>query len=432
MEGAGVDVSFLPVYLQIILLAVSVIAVAFFSSAEASLISVNKFRIRHLAEAGNRSAQAVNQHEKFFSTILFTENAFIILASVMGSQLALSLVGENSIGILLAALIMTVLIVQFGEITPKTLAAHAAERWSLVIARPIAIVMAVETYVIYLFTLLPRLILKVIGGEQRLWTPSITEGELRMLIDIGRLEGAVESAEAEMLEKVFHFGDRQVREIMTPRPDILWVEKDISLREFLDIHLEQAHTRFPVFEESVDNVIGILSIKGVVTALAKDELKDDDNVTSLLRPAYFVPETKTVSSLFLELRDTGHPMAMTVDEFGGIAGLATIPKLLEVIVGPVAEEGQPLEEQFETMGENLYHLDADMSVQELEEQLAISLPQGEYQTVAGFILERLGYIPQEGDHLHYENLTLTVRETRGVKVERVAILRHDREELEER
>ena len=217
------------IYVQVLILLVSIVMVAFFSSAEASLISTNKVRLRYLAEQGNRSAQVVSRvlskPEKFFSTILLTENAFIIFASSFGTAMAITLLRGNESSILIATAVMTVVIVAFGEITPKTLAAGSADRWSLIIARPIALIMALETPVIFFFTVLPRIILKIFGGLGRGLGPSVTEGELRMLINISRAEGTMEESEAALLEKVFHFGDRQVREVMTPRPEIVWIER---------------------------------------------------------------------------------------------------------------------------------------------------------------------------------------------------------------
>ena len=418
--------------IRLILLVVALLLSAFFSASESAFLSIQRGKLALLVQRGAKGADKVAQiagrPEKLLPTVLTGNNLVNVTAAALGTVLAASFLTPNW-AVVASTGGVTILLLLFGETLPKTIAAKRAERLAIAVVRPLQVAEALFFPVVWLLEKFSKIVARLFGVSG---ATMVTEEEIRSLIAIAQTEGVVESTEAQMLEKVFHFGDRQVREIMTPRPDILWLEKETSVREFLDIYMQQSHTRFPVFEESVDNVIGILSIKDVVMALAKGDLKDDDNVTSLLRPAYFVPETKTVSSLFLELRDTGQQLAMTVDEFGGIAGLATIRKLLEVIVGPVAEEGQPLEEPYETMGENLYHLDADMSVQELEEQLAISLPQGEYQTVAGFILDRLGHIPQEGDHLHYENLTLTVREMRGVKVERVAILRHDREGLEER
>ena len=308
--------------LLLLILLVSVLAVAFFSSSEASLISVNKFRVRHRAQLGDKAAEAVSRvvgkHEKFFATILLTENAFIILATTVGTALVISIMGESATSVLVATVAMTVLIVTFGEITPKSLAARASDRWSLVVARPIEVIMALETVFIYLFTLLPRLLLRLLGGSQRLSSPSITEGELRMLIDMALADGMVEPAEADMLEKVFHFGDRQVQEIMTPRMEIVWVEKGMTLEEFLRIYSQETHTRFPVYQGDIENVVGILSVKDMLQTMAQDGLQPESSVTDVLRPAYLVPETKLIGQLFSELREAGQQMAVMVNEYSGV------------------------------------------------------------------------------------------------------------------
>lgn len=427
MGEATVDLGISSLYIHSIVLLVSIGMVAFFSSAEASLISVNKFRIRYLAEQGNRSAHVINrvlaQHEKFFATILLTENAFIIFASSMGTAMAINILGDQGALLLVAPLLMTIVIVMFGEIAPKTLAAASSERWSLIVARPIGVIMYLETFVIYFFTLLPRLIFKVMGRNQGMWSPSVSEGELRMMIGISRAEGAVEEGEAAMLEKVFHFGDRQVREIMSPRPEIVWIERDSTLESFLSIYSEHSHTRFPVYEGSMENVIGVLSVKDVMLALGKGQLQPKESVTSLLRPVQFVPETKTVSSTFGEMQQGAYGLVLTVDEFGGIAGLVTLKQLLEVIVGQVGEEGAAPEEPYTAIGRNTFRLDAGIGISEINEELKVDLPEGDYQTVAGFILYSLGRIPSEGDAVEYRDLRLTVKAMSGVRIDEVELRR---------
>lgn len=425
--GASGSLGISGLYLQITVIVVCITLVAFFSSAEASLISVNKLRIRYLAEQGNRSAQVVTRvlehHEKFFATILLTENAFIIFASSLGTAVAITLVQGNAALVLLAPLVMTVVIVAFGEITPKTLAAGSAERWSLFVARPISVIMYLETTVIFLFTLMPRLMVKLMGREQGLWASSVTEGELRMLIDISKTEGAVDEDEADLLEKVFSFGDRQMREIMTPRPEFVMVELSTTLEEFLRVYSDHSHTRFPVYDDSMENVVGVLSSKDVLLALGQNQLKLQDRVTNMLRPAFFVPETKTISNTFNEMQQGGNGLVLMVDEFGGIAGLATVKQLLEVIVGQVTMEDDDSEESYIPVDENTYRLDAGVGIPEINEELDLGLPEGDYQTVAGFILDSLGRIPEEGDMVEFENLRMTVKEMNGVKIETVELRR---------
>lgn len=425
----SVDIGITNLYLQGAILLISVVMVAFFSSAEASLISVNKVRIHYLAEQGNKAAQTVNRvlerHEKFFATILLTENAFIIFASSVGTAMAINLLGGGGSAFLLAPLIMTVAIVIFGEITPKTLAASYSDRWSLVIARPIAIVMFLETFIIFAFTLLPRLIMWMMKEQRGMSVPSITEGELRMLINIGRAEGSVGASEAVLLQKVFGFYDRQLREIMTPRPEVIWIERNTTLEEFLALYAKHSHTRFPVYEDTMENVQGVLFNKDVVVAMGKGQIQPGDRVTKFLRPAYFVPETKTIGSTFSEMQQHGYGMALTVDEFGGIAGLATLKQLLEVIVGAVADEGSAPEEPYSAVDDRTYTLDAGIGITEINEELKVGLPEGDYQTVAGFLLSQLGYIPERGEVVEFKHWTFTIQQMDGVRIDTVELVRRE-------
>jgi putative hemolysin len=263
----------------------------------------------------------------------------------------------------------------------------------------------------------------MMGGRQHTRGPSVTEGELRMLINIGQVEGTVEASEAVLLEKVFSFGDRQVREIITPRTEIVWIEQGTTLQQFLGLYAEHSHTRFPVYEGTMENIIGTLSNKDVMAAMGKGQLKAEDSVTNLLRPAYFVPGTKTVSSTFTEMQLNGHGLVLTVDEFGGIAGLATLKQLLEVIVGEVGEEGSSPETGYTMINEDTFQVDAGLSISEINEKLNLDLPEGGYQTVAGFILDQLGYIPEQGEILEHKGLRLAIKSMDGVRIEEVELQR---------
>ncbi|MCL0044372.1 hemolysin family protein [Dehalococcoidia bacterium] len=415
------------IVVQVLGLIFSIMVVAFFTSSEAALISVNKIRVRHLAEQGNRRAQAVgrvaSKHEKFFATILLTENLFIISASSVGTALAISIMGEGGVAVVVATLIMTVIVVMFGEITPKSLAAQASERWSLFVGPIIETIMSLETSVIYFFTLPPRLIVWLIGGREVLQTPSVTEGELRMLVDIGRSEGMLEHAEAQLIENVFRFGDQQLREMMTPRTEIVSLEKGATIKTFLEIYSNHSHTRFPVCENMVDNILGTVSVKDVVRAIATGDMMPDDDATQLLRPAYFVPETKLIGQLFHELRGSGHQMVIVADEFGGVAGLVTMKQMVEQIVGHVTDEGMATEEEFHVINANTYQIDGGARVGEANERLELGIPDGFYETIAGFMLARLGHIPREGERIHHNGFLLEVKDMRGVRIDQVTVTR---------
>ena len=244
-----------------------------------------------------------------------------------------------------------------------------------------------------------------------------------MLIEMAGDEGTVHKAEAEMLEKVFNFGDQRLSEAMTPRTEIAWVERDTTLQDFLALYAHHAHTRFPVFEGNHENVLGVLSAIDVLGAIAKGNLGPTDSVTGELPPPHFAPESKLVAQLFDELRVSGRQMALVVDQNGGISGLVTLKQLLEVIVGTFGEEGQPAEDTFVTTGFEQYDLSAAISVQEANPKLQLGLPEGDYQTLAGFVLKQLGRIPEVGDHFTYNDFRFEVKAMRGLRIEQVEVRR---------
>ena len=219
-----------------------------------------------------------------------------------------------------------------------------------------------------------------------------------------------------MLENVFRFGDRQVREVMTPRTEIVSIKRGSSLRDFLKVYSEHAHTRFPVFEETSDDIINIISAKDVLKALSSDSISANDSVTDITRDAYFVPETKQTAELFDELRRTGNQMAICLDEYGGLAGLVTTKRLTEAVVGPVGEEGESPEDGYESIYPNVFHIDGSMDIEEANEEMHLDLPIGDYETIAGFVLTQLGEIPSEGDEFTYENLYFRILEMDHLKI----------------
>ena len=249
----------------------------------------------------------------------------------------------------------------------------------------------------------------------------VTAQEIRSLISVGREAGAVEVTEAKMLEKVFHFGDLQAKEIMTPRPEMVWLDKDATLRDFLPVFATSSHARYALCDGDPDNLMGVLYIKDVLQGMAPEALLPELPLAPLLRPAHFVPETKRVADLFEEMRSAGHQMAIIVDEYGGTAGLVTLKQLIEEIVGRVGEEALGQEQEFEAIDEHTFQVDGSMRIDEMNEALHLDLPEGSYETVAGFLLSILGHIPRPGEQVRYDDLRLTVAEMHGVKIEKVRI-----------
>ena len=242
------------------------------------------------------------------------------------------------------------------------------------------------------------------------------------MIAAGAQTGTVEAGEAALLEKVFRFGDRQMREIMTPRPEIVWIEQGDTLNEFLEVYLEHTHTRFPVYEGTMENVLGVLSVKDVLANL-EGHPESDGSVTGQLRSALFVPETKNVSETFDVMQKGGHSVVLTVDEFGGIAGLATLKQMMAVIVGQMGEEGSAPEEAVTALGLDAFRMDAGLAISDINEELGLKIPEGDYQTLAGVILDRVGRIPEVGDVVEYGDLRITIKAMERVKIEEVELRR---------
>ena len=407
--------------IYLILLVPSLLLSAFFSSSEAALLSLRKVRIRGLVESGahgaERVAGMVDQPARVLPTILLGNNLVNTSFAALATVITVTLMGEGR-GVITATIVSTVVLLVLGETLPKTIAIRHSEPLFFFYARILKWVEMLLWPLVAPLKLINRLLASRLGSDPR---ALFTEEEIKAAISIGMEAGAVEEEEAEMLEKVFRFGDRQVREIMTPRTEVVWLEAGTVLRDFLTMYRDHSHTRFPVFEEHMENVTGVLSVKDVVTAMARGDLSESSPVTALLRPVDFAPDTKAVGPLFREMQKVGSQLTMIVDEFGGIAGLVTLTQLMEEVVGPVGEEGMEPEMEYETIDENTYHIDGGMQIDEANEELDLGLPTGDYETVAGFILEALGHIPAEGEHLHHNSLRLLVTHVRGMRVEKVMV-----------
>lgn len=416
----------------IVLLAFS----AFFSSSESAYLSLERVTLMHLVNTGvpgaKRVSDMVSNPERLLSTILLGNNLVNIAFTAVITVLAISFFEDQGEAVLVATVVGTIVVLIFGEIIPKTIAVHNSKRISFLYARPLKTIELTLWPLVIALQWMTHRVQNVVGGsDARRHMRSITEGELRTLIYIGEAEGTFEASEAEMLENVFRFGDRQVHEVMTPRPEIVALERGATLREFLDIYSLNSHTRFPVYKDSVDDIIGIISAKDVLKAMASRSIAYTDSVTDVIRDALFVPETKRVAEMFDEMRKSGNQMAMIVDEYGGLAGVVTLKRLTEEVVGAVGEEGEGPEEEYREIDANTFQLEGGMSIDEANEELSLGLPQGEFDTVAGFILDVLGHIPEEGEEFEHRNLIIRVTEMRDLKVETIRVTLKEVEEPNE-
>ena len=407
--------------LLIICLALS----GFFSAAETAFIALPRARLMHLVRLGrpgaDRVSHIIQRPERFLATVLLGNNLVNTTAAALATVLALNLITNKSLSVLAATAGVTTFLLLFGETLPKNVAWRRSERVAFAVSRPIRLVELALSPVVTLLQLFSTATNRALGISGT--TPPVGEEEIRMMIAAGAQTGAVNAGEAELLEKVFRFGDRQMREIMTPRPEIVWMEQGASLAGFLTIYSQNTHTRFPVYDGSMENVVGVLSVKDVLAGLHGVQADSVVDVTEQMRPAFFVPETKSVSETFDEMRQGGHSVVLTVDEFGGIAGLATLKQMMSVIVGQMGDEGSAPEEPVTPLGRDNFRIDAGLAISDINEELNLEIPEGDYQTLAGFILDRLGSIPEVGDVMEFENLRITVKSMEGVRIEEVELRR---------
>ncbi len=398
---------------------------AFFCCAETAFIGMQKLRLQHLVKTNHKRAlivaEILSKPEKFLATVLVGINFFETAVATLGTIMAVSLWGEN-IGAAIATIVVTLLTLIFAEFIPKSLAARYGEKIALAFALPIQFISVAFYPFVYVLNRIGISFTRLAKEDTEL-KPTISEAEIITAISLGEAEGVWEEDEAEMLHKAIDFTDRPVYETMTPRTEIIWIAKGTTLADFYAIYREYPHSRFPVFEGTSDNVVGILFIKDVLMAEANNSMDRNTAIDELIRPAYFVPETKPMGTLLSEMKNNNYKMAIIVDEFGGVAGIATLDQLLEEIVGTVGDELTSGDKDIVTIDANTFELDGGIRIDEANDELELHLPAGEYETLAGFVLNHLGRIPRQGEHLKYRDLKLTILEMKGLKIEKIMVTR---------
>ncbi len=377
--------------------------------------------VNNKINGADRVSRLLQRPARLLSTILLGNNLVNTAAAALATALAIKyLPDQPGMSILIATLVLTTFLLVFSEATPKTIAIHHAERLSLLFARPIEIISWLFTPFVIVLSWIASGFSRLAGGTS-VPRSLASEEEIRTMITVGHKEGTVETEEAEMLHKVFDFGNRPVREVMVPRPEVMCIEQGSKLADFLTLYAESPISRFPVFQENMDNVVGILSVKDVLMALAKGTIDNQSIINELVRPAYFTPETKPISQLFTEMRDKNYRMTIVVDEYGGTAGIVSLSRLVEEIVGPVGDELAAAEKEYEAINEYTFQIDGGMRIEEANEEMDLELPEGDYETVAGFALHLLGHIPKQGEQLRYKGLKLVITKMRGVKIEEILL-----------
>jgi putative hemolysin len=393
---------------------------AFFSASETALMSLNKIRLRQKIDSGNKTAALISRMlespDKLLSTILIGNNVVNITASALATSIAINLFGSKGVGI--ATGIMTLLVLIFAEITPKSLAAGSAERIAMLVARPINLISYVLTPIVFILTAVTGLLLRIAGQKASAHQSHVTEEELKTMMDVSHEEGMLEEDEKRLLEKVFEFGDEQVRYVMVPRTEITAVELDSNFDEISSTFARKRCSRLPVYEETLDSIIGILHIKDFFIHSGHGR---DFNLQSLIRKPFYTIESKRIADLFEEMRSKKIQMAVVVDEYGGTAGIITMQDIVEVIFGDIDDEHDLDDTEIENIGQDEYLVNGSVRLKDLNDVLQTELESDDFETIGGLITGKAGRIPAKGDVIEFDSLTCQVIERTRTKINKIRI-----------
>jgi len=427
---------------EIFVLVILVIMDAFFAASEIALISLNDNKIRLMAEDGDKKAKILNNLLKEPSKFLATIQIGITLAGFLASAFASETFAEPLVKLLVATgipvpeawlktasmLVITIILSYFtlvlGELVPKRIAMKKAEPIARFVASPLRALAAFTAPFVKLLTASTNFFVRLFGVDPEADEEQVTEEEIRMMVDVGEEKGTIHENEKEMINNIFEFNNKTVSDIMTHRTDIAALPIDASLREVIDFINTEKYSRIPVYQDNIDNIVGVMHSKYVFQFVTND---DTSNFTlrDLIRQPYFVPESKRTDELFKELQQNKTHMAIIIDEYGGTAGIVTLEDLIEEIVGNIFDEDDDEEKELEKIDENTYLIKGSISLDEAQEILGSQLPVDEYETLSGFIIGQIGRIPEKGDEptIEYNDLVFKVEEVDEKKISKVKVCR---------
>lgn len=414
--------------ISFIIIIVCIIFIALLSSSEVAFISLNRVRLRHLAEKGDKKAKIAqkirDEHDRLFSAVILSGNLFTVLATSVGTALAITLLGDD-IGIIVATIGMTFLTVVFGELAPKTFAVTHAEGISLALAKPMELYIKAISPLVWIFNKLSNSIIRLFGGEVKPTPQLFTEEEMKSMIDICEEEGTLEKEETEMLHNVFAFGDKKVTEAMVPRTEVIAISEDAVVRDALSLVSEESYSRYPVIKETVDNITGVLYVKDIVRQMAKEDMSLDAPIKNFVRDAYYIPESKMVTALLDDMQKNKFQIAIIVDEHGGTAGLITLEDIMEEIVGSLQDEFEAIEaeKEVEVLDESTFVVAGHTGIDEINELVNTEINDEEFHTIGGFLFGLFGHLPKVGEQLRYHELRFLILEMDGKRIEKVKITR---------
>ena len=391
---------------------------AFFSASETALTSLSKIRIKNMIEEKIKNAELIEKlvtnPNKLLSAILVGNNLVNIAATSLLTSLTLAYAPKN--GVAIATAITTVAVLIFGEITPKTFAAQNSEKVSLGVARVINAVIFILTPAIWVLNIITGFILKLLGVKKTGITTTITEAELKTMVNVSHEEGVIEIDERRMINNVFDFDNSKAKDVMTPRTDMIAVEDTATYDEIVALFKEERFSRLPVYHESIDDIIGILHLKDIVFI---DE--STFSVEKYMREPYFTYESKIISELFSEMRTKRIPVAIILDEYGGTSGLVTLEDMIEEIVGDISDEYDEEDDDITVVKEDEYNVDGSTRLEDLNEMIGTNLESEDFDTIGGYVIGVIGRFPDEGEEVETDGIKIKVEKSDKNRIDELRI-----------
>lgn len=400
------------------------------SAVETALTNISGLRLRQLLERGVPRAQAISDllqsPRRFPASILFINTISLLTIGSLALYASYYFVDwwSHVLAVVIAALVVLI----FGVAVPKALAGRNPEKTAIALFGPINLLRRIVMPLVALADVVAMPFVRMLGGRASHVGPFVTEEELRMMMNVGEEEGVIQQEEEDLIHSIFEFGDTVVREVMVPRPYIVAVEDDCSVTDAADIALQSGHTRLPVYHDSIDTVVGVATVQDMMRAIRGN--KSDQQVTQVMRPVHYVPETKKVDELLRELQKGRVHLTIVIDEYGGTAGLVTIEDLLEEIVGEIRDEYDVEPPMIDLINNHEIHVDARVPLDDIKDRLHVDWEAEDSDTVGGFVYEQLGRIPNPGDTVQAGLYTITVLTTEGARIKQLSIVRHEPEQVE--
>jgi CBS domain containing-hemolysin-like protein len=410
----------MPGWVFIIAIIVCILAEGFFSGAEIAIVSASKIKLNHLAQSGSRAAQLIQhllrQPAKLLSTTLVGTNISTIVATALTTTLLTRIYHHRAA--LYATLVMFPLTLVFGEIIPKTLYHQYRNRITPLLAYPLRGISVILAPVVLLMNGLVGILLRLLKAEMRLEQLFVTKEELRLLVAQDQQGQILERVEREMISRIFDFGNTLVKEALVPLIDVVAVPREATIPQVINLVQEKGFSRFPVYYERVDNIIGVINSFDLIYAK-----EGEQDITRFIGPAYYVPETMRIDNLLKEFQQRGMQMAIVVDEYGNSQGIVTLEDILEEIVGEIHDEYDAERQLYQPLADGSYIVDARMELDHIREKLGLEPPEGDFETLGGLMLYLLGKIPDPGEKITVGNLELTVLKADGRSIKKIKLVR---------